>query len=110
MPRFEIPDDKEKEDMAKLTLIGLNDKRAEWARKSVEAFANEAGTDGLETDIGDLLIDLRHLCDKEGLDWGKIADKADRYFDMEKSICQKCGASYDNENDGDEEHCERCLE
>lgn len=111
MPHFEIPDDdKEKEeDMPKLRLIGLNNQRAEWARKAVDAFAAEAGTDGLETDIGDLLIDLRHLCDKEGLDWEKIADKATRYFDMEKSICQKCGVSYDNETNGDEEHCEGCL-
>lgn len=95
--------------MSKIKLIGLNAKRAEWAKKAVDVFADECGTDGLETDIGDLITDLLHLCDREGLDHAKILDRAQRYYGMEMSVCLKCGVSYDGDTDGDEKVCKGCM-
>jgi hypothetical protein len=47
----------------------MNLSRADWARKAVEAFGSSTGADLYEEAIGDLLCDLGHLCDQEGLDF-----------------------------------------
>lgn len=54
---------------------GLNDDRAEWAQAALDAFADVtdmdiACEDG-ETVLGDLLTDLMHWCDRNGVDFQK---------------------------------------
>ena len=47
----------------------MNQSRAGWARKAVEAFGSITGADLYEEAIGDLICDVGHLCDQEGLDF-----------------------------------------
>ena len=51
-----------------------NDERASNALHAVCAFWGDQGEEELQTKIGDLLANLRHLCDREGLSY----DEADR--------------------------------
>ncbi len=57
---------------------GLRDQNAHRiasARRAVAAFQDEAGqddSDGLDTVLTDLLCDLQHLCDNEGLVFERI--------------------------------------
>lgn len=50
---------------------GMNDQRADTARIAAASFARQAGldhrTDGWEVVLGDLLGNLIHLCDREGI-------------------------------------------
>lgn len=50
-----------------------NLQRADWAMVAVRAFATETGLDAsgdeTETAVADLLANLMHLCDKEGIDF-----------------------------------------
>jgi hypothetical protein len=52
-----------------------NNDRAEWARVAVEAFRDvchgskkEDGSPLIEEAVGDLIADMLHLCDQEGVD------------------------------------------
>jgi hypothetical protein len=53
-----------------------NHDRAEWARAGVEAMADQTGVlragDGMEEAIHDLLGNLMHLCDREGIDFNNV--------------------------------------
>jgi hypothetical protein len=67
---------------------GKNQDRAEWARAAVETFQAQTGltdADGLDTAISDLLADLAHLCDEEGLDFGHLIWRADNHYTEETS-------------------------
>jgi len=67
---------------------GMNQDRAEWARAAVDAFRAETGLDdgdGMDTAIGDLLADLAHLCDVEGLDFANLLARADDHYTAETS-------------------------
>jgi len=58
---------------------GMNQARAEWARAAVDAFRAETRLDdgdGMDTAIGDLLANLAHLCDAEGLDFDHLLSRA----------------------------------
>lgn len=50
-----------------------NAQRAEWARESVEFFMELTGMDTageeLYTGLSDLLVNIRHLCKIEGIDY-----------------------------------------
>lgn len=47
-----------------------NTDRAQWAEKAIQAFMDETGTDR-EDALADLLCNLHHWCDAEGLDFLK---------------------------------------
>jgi hypothetical protein len=56
-----------------------NERRADWAQAAVDAFAettrmDEAG-EPRRTQVMDLLADLRHLCDRWGLDFDKLSQE-----------------------------------
>lgn len=68
---------------------GMNKDRAEWARVAVQAFATQTGldtdaaADGIATAITDLLADLGHLCDREGLSLPAIWQTAAMHYNEE---------------------------
>lgn len=65
----------------------LNDDRARWARIAADVFARETGLttdgDGYETIIGDLICDLHHLADREGIVWKAVIDRQDFHYEAE---------------------------
>jgi hypothetical protein len=63
-----------------------NEDRASWAEVAVEAFKKETRMEGedLETCMGDLLCDLRHLADAEGLSWDGLLHKGDMHYRAER--------------------------
>jgi hypothetical protein len=62
----------------------MNDSRAEWAREVVEAFGSITGADLYEDAAGDLICDIGHLCDEEGLDFVAMVRKAVAYWSIEQ--------------------------
>ncbi|MBU1210190.1 MAG: hypothetical protein KJ587_02835 [Alphaproteobacteria bacterium] len=54
----------------------LNRRRALWARLALEAFAEETGAEMISQALADLIADLGHLCDADGLDFLALASKA----------------------------------
>src|SRR5688500_18947635 len=63
----------------------MNDSRAEWAREVVEAFGSITGADLYEDAAGDLICDIGHLCDEEGLDFVAMVRKAVAYWSIEQA-------------------------
>ena len=47
---------------------GQNDDRAKWAATAIVAFMTETGTDRQDA-LADLLADLRHWADRNGVEW-----------------------------------------
>jgi hypothetical protein len=73
---------------------GMNDERAEWALSTIQAFGTTTGEcfydfDGQERDailqqnISDLLGDLAHLCDREGVNLRAMLDRAEHHYNEE---------------------------
>jgi hypothetical protein len=101
-------------------LVGINEERAGWAMEAVETFMQETGlteADGIETAIGDLLGDIRHLCDKRSLDFDELVAKGKGYYDEEVAcVCKKCKRTFDIENgdgvqdDDETTTCKDCEE
>lgn len=63
-----------------------NDLRAEWADEAVYAFAavtHAADEEELDTLVGDLLCDLMHLCDRDGLDFAALLERAQTHYAAE---------------------------
>ncbi len=67
-----------------------NKDRAKWAMAAVQTFADVTGldtaseADGLETTITDLLADLMHLCDANGLQLQELLERANRHYAAER--------------------------
>lgn len=64
----------------------INSDRAKWAKAAVQTFADVTGLDTaseLETAIADLLADLAHLCDAEGLSLFSLLESATRHYAAE---------------------------
>ncbi len=61
----------------------LNQEHAEKARKALEACDFDTHQD-LVTSVSDLLVDLAHLCDAEGLGFLKIIRKAIATWQVER--------------------------
>lgn len=76
-----------------------NNDRAKWAEAAVQAFADVTGldtskdADGFDTAISDLLADIRHLCDREGLDMGEMDRRAHKRYleELEEGIATRHG-------------------
>lgn len=54
----------------------LNAERADRADTVVKVFSALTGSDLYTQAILDLLADLRHLCDREGVDWFDVMHRA----------------------------------
>jgi hypothetical protein len=61
---------------------GMNDKRAQWARATLDAFIAQTGVDN-EDALGDLLCDLIHLSDREPFDFEAALDTARGHYAAE---------------------------
>jgi hypothetical protein len=55
----------------------MNNDRATWAEAALTAFMRETGVDP-EDAICDLIVDLRHLCDRQAARFGTFADAVRR--------------------------------
>jgi len=53
--------------------------RADFARRTLEAYRRIVRGD-METALGDLLGDLRHYCDLQGLDFAKVNKRAHHMY------------------------------
>jgi hypothetical protein len=63
---------------------GMNDRRAEWGAAASRHFQCSTGTDW-EDAVADLLCDLMHFCDREGLAFHKELDRARMHYEAETS-------------------------
>ncbi len=67
--------------------VNPNEERADWAAEAVDAFAMatrlDASVDGIETVLGDLLCNLRHFCDRHGLDFAALSAHGKWHYDQE---------------------------
>ena len=61
----------------------LNQGHAGSARKAIAASASDPGQD-LPTSVSDLLVNLAHLCDAEGLEFVEILTRAIRHWQVER--------------------------
>lgn len=61
----------------------MNVKRAEWARAALDGFVGACATDP-EDQLADLLCDLMHLADQQGIDFAAELDRATRNYEGEK--------------------------
>ena len=93
----------------KMILSGQNKRRADRARRAVDDYTDQ--TD-LETTMSDLVGDLRHLADAEGIDFLQLLLRADSMYQQETAWkCKECGVTFDAEGDRDCEVdlCARCA-
>lgn len=79
---FVFEPDKEGED----PLEPKNGQRAEWAEKALRAFlkATKESFHITEDEVCDLMTDLLHLCDREGVDAQLVADRSVRNWRAER--------------------------
>lgn len=65
-----------------------NAARALAAARAVAGYARSQGleADDLRTAIGDLLCDLRHLCDAHGLDFAQVDEDGTRHYEHERNL------------------------
>jgi hypothetical protein len=91
-----------------------NAQRAEWARIALDTFASVAGTGEGEDGITDLMVDLLHLADRQGLDTARLVARATSHFEEEAqsswldewrtrgddAACPQCGESELETQDG----------
>ena len=95
-------------------LVGKNIDRAEWARVAVIAFGLETGVhcEDMETQISDLVADLKHLACAEGVDWDIVEKRANMHYRYENAWrCKKCKRTFDAESDpkAEEDRCCECV-
>lgn len=62
----------------------MNDLRAVWAWRALNAFIEATGVD-LEDSLGDLLADLMHWCDRHNFDFEIALDRARCHYEAETS-------------------------
>lgn len=63
-----------------------NGHRAAWAAKALALFSAHTGVqdEDAELRISDLLCDLRHLADQEGVDWDQALARGDGHYQEER--------------------------
>lgn len=86
-------------------LEGMNDDRADWARSAAKAFAKRTGQtvegDGWDTIIMDLIADLAHFCDREGLELEDLVQRAANHYDAETDPTMAREDDYDEDDPED---------
>ena len=60
----------------------MNEQRSELADRTLRVFMQYSGCDG-ETALTDLLADLMHWCDEQGLDFETELNRADEHYTHE---------------------------
>jgi hypothetical protein len=58
----------------------MNDARAEWAGECIALFSEITGSENGQEAMGDLLADMFHWCDRNGLDMEQMFDSARRCY------------------------------
>lgn len=73
--------------MATMT-IKTNADRAESAHRALEMFSDITGLDGeeIDTKFSDLLCNLQHLADEEGVDFSECLERAYRQYESEIAL------------------------
>lgn len=80
-----------------------NVKRAGWAMEAIKAHndATGIGDEDMETQLSDLVTNLRHVADAQKVDWSEVERRALGHYDAETAfVCPSCGAK-GSENDFD---------
>lgn len=67
----------------------MNDDRAEWARKAMETFRSVTGADA-EDSMSDLLCNLMHMADRDGIDFEDVMCRATRSY-VDETLPLKVG-------------------
>lgn len=64
----------------------MNDRRSEWAAHALDTFSRDtyhrplgAGEDN-ETTASDLVADIRHWCDRNGVEWESVLRRAEGHY------------------------------
>lgn len=67
--------------MADLT----NEQRAEWAYRAVQKHSQTTGSEEeeMDTQMSDLLCNMMHMADEQGLDFSEVMEQASRHYDTE---------------------------
>jgi hypothetical protein len=60
----------------------MNDSRAAWAATALEMFMEETGAEECDA-LADLLTDLRHWCDRHGVDYAEQDARAEFHYEAE---------------------------
>ncbi len=65
--------------------IRTNKDRAESAYKAVDKFSDTTGLEGeeMQTKITDLLCNLQHLADEQGIEFSECLEQANRLYESE---------------------------
>ena len=61
---------------------GMNDHRSAWAGEAIATFMLATGTD-LEDAVSDLLVDIRHWCDRHNIDFDVEQGRAVAHYEAE---------------------------
>lgn len=61
---------------------GMNDERAQWAGVALRAFRDETKCEADEAP-GDLIADLMHWCDRNGMDFEAVLTQAREHYRVE---------------------------
>jgi hypothetical protein len=73
-----------------------NNDRARWANDALETMAIETGSqqEFIEEKVSDLLCNLRHLCDAEGLNFNKVDARARINHAEERRLQRRADVHY----------------
>lgn len=75
-------------------MVESNDDRADLAQIALDAFIGIAygsyDTETQETCFSDLMIDMRHLADRLGIDWHSMIQSVDENYEEEIEEFPKC--------------------
>jgi len=64
--------------------MSTNKKRAAWAEACLDLFADQTGTDTPEDSIGDLICNLGHYANREGLDFIQLVKNGLGHWHLEQ--------------------------
>lgn len=70
----------------------MNGQRAEWAEELINRFINATGTDRSDA-LADMLSNIMHWCDREGMPFDKELDRARSYYRDETNGVGLAGAA-----------------
>ena len=60
-----------------------NETRAQWAEETLDTFRAITRVDTDEDAVADLLADLRHYCDANGLDYATLDERGGMHYEYE---------------------------
>jgi hypothetical protein len=90
-----------------------NKERVERAQDVVHAYSEGVGLadDDPETQLSDLISDLRHFAFSQKLEWDEVMRRANDHFTAETACtCRVCSAQFALEDSEHEDICDECSE